>query len=144
MIKLTGLGKQYFKDNWNIFDFIIVIGSILSLFLTYISSISIGGATTIIRAFRISRIFRLVKRAKNLRLVFNTFIFTLPALGNVGGLLLLLLYLYSIVGVHLCSEIKRNGYLTEQLNFESFSNSFLALFSIATYDNWSAAFYSAY
>ena len=76
-------------------------------------SLSLGGATTIIRAFRISRILRLVKRAKNLRLIFNTFVFTLPALANVGGLLLLLLYLYSIVGVILFSGVKRNGLMSD-------------------------------
>ncbi len=69
--------------------------------VTFFSSFNLGGAATIIRAFRITRIMRLVKRAKNLRLVFHTFIATLPALANVGGLLLLLLYLYAIIGMNM-------------------------------------------
>ena len=120
------------------FDFIIVLGSIISVFITLNTTLTIAGATTIIRAFRISRIFRLVKRAKNLRLVFNTFVFTIPALVNVGGLLLLLLYLYSIVGVFLFSEVKRNEALSENKNFENFAKSFVTLFTIATGDSWSA------
>ena len=136
IIKLLGLGRAYFTDNWNIFDFTVVIGSIASIFLTLNTSFSLGGATTIIRAFRITRIFRLVKRAKNLRLVFNTFIFTLPALANVGGLLLLLLYLYSIIGVYLFAEVKRSGLLADNLNFESFSRAFITLFVISTGDAW--------
>ncbi|CDW82905.1 voltage-gated ion channel superfamily [Stylonychia lemnae] len=136
VIKLIALGKAYFHENWNIFDFIIVLGSSLSVFLSINSNFQLGGATTIIRAFRITRIFRLVKRAKELRLVFNTFIFTLPALANVGGLLLLLLYLYSIIGVYLFAEVKRSGILTDNLNFETFLSSFITLFSIATGDSW--------
>lgn len=69
------------------------------------TTISLGGATTIVRAFRISRLFRLIKSAKSLRLVFNTFIVTLPAMVNVGGLLVLLLYLYSVIGVFLFAEV---------------------------------------
>ena len=136
VIKIIGLGKAYFHDNWNIFDFIIVIGSTISVFLSLKANFSLGGATTIIRAFRITRIFRIVKRAKDLRLVFNTFIFTLPALANVGGLLLLLLYLYSIIGVYLFAEVKRSGILMDNLNYESFLSAFITLFSIATGDAW--------
>jgi len=60
----------------------------------------------------------------------------LPALANVGGLLLLLLYLYSIIGVYLFAEVKRSGILGDNLNYESFASSFITLFSIATGDSW--------
>lgn len=131
-----GTGQIYFNDGWNVFDFLIVIGSFVSIALTLSTSLAIGGATTIIRAFRISRIFRLVKRAKSLRLVFNTFIVTLPAMANIGSLLGLLLYLYSIIGVLLFGEVKRNGIFNENMNFESFSNAFITLFTVATGDSW--------
>ena len=49
--------------------------------------------------FRVARIIRLVKRARSLKLVLNTFLVTLPAVANVGSLLLLILYLFSILGV---------------------------------------------
>ena len=127
---------MYFNDGWNIFDFVIVIGSFASVFLTVFTSLSLGGATTIIRAFRISRVFRLVKRAQNLRLVFNTFIVTLPALANVGGLLLLLLYLYSVLGVYLFADVKKNGIMNDVINYENFINAFLTLFIVSTGDSW--------
>lgn len=100
------------------------------------TSVRLGGATTIIRAFRITRVFRLVKKAKTLKTVFNSFIYTLPALANVGGLLLLLLYLYSIVGVILFGDVMRNGLITDTLNYESFANAFVVLFVISTGDAW--------
>ena len=68
--------------------------------------------------------------------MFNTFIVTLPALANVGGLLLLLLYLYSVLGVYLFADVKRNGIMTEVINFENFGNAFLTLFIISTGDAW--------
>ena len=99
VIKIIALGKIYFKDGWNIFDFIIVVISIVSVLISKNTSFNLGGATTIVRTFRVARIFRLVKRAKSLKLVFNTFIISIPALANVGSLLLLLLYLYAVLGV---------------------------------------------
>jgi len=68
--------------------------------------------------------------------VFNTFIITLPAMANVGGLLFLLLYLYSILGVQLFAEVKIEGNLPENLSFQSFSRAFLTLFVVSTGDGW--------
>lgn len=63
VIKIIGLERNYFKDSWNIFDFIIVLGSLGSLGLSLYTTLSLKGATTIIRAFRIARIVRLIKQA---------------------------------------------------------------------------------
>ena len=68
--------------------------------------------------------------------MFDTFVVTLPALANVGGLLLLLLYLYSVLGVYLFADIKRNSIMTDVINFENFWNAFLTLFVISTGDAW--------
>ncbi len=106
IIKLLAHGKNYFKEGWNLFDFSIVIGTYVGIVITLTTDVSVGPSTTIIRSFRIFRVFRLVKRARSLRLMFTTFIVTLPALANVGGLLMLLLYLYSILGIYLFAEVK--------------------------------------
>ena len=45
---------------------------------------NLGSSTSIFRAFRIGRLLRLVKRAKSLRVIFNTLIKALPALANAG------------------------------------------------------------
>ncbi len=134
--KLLGLGKAYFKDNWNTFGLGILIISISTMIISFVSTIKLGGATTIVRAIRTMRLIRLIRKAKTLRVVFNSFIYTLPSLMNVGGLLLLLLYLYSILGVILFGDIKRNGILTDNLNFETFPKAFVTLFPVATGDSW--------
>lgn len=113
-----------------------MLGSIASVFISIMTSLNIGGATTIVRTFKIMRVLRLIKRAKSLKVVFNTFIFTLPALVNIGSLLLLLLYLYSILGVYFFGVIKLNDSLKPNLNFQNFFNAFVTLFAVATGDNW--------
>ena len=57
-------------------------------------------------------------------------------MANTGGLLFLLIYLYSIIGVTLFSPLQRNGIFTDVLNFETFTNSFLVMFKVATGDGW--------
>ena len=118
------------------FDFVIVIGTYIGVIVNLTTNVSVGPQTTIIRSFRIGRIFRLVKKAKSLRLIFNTFVITIPSLANIGGLLTLLLYLYSILGVFLFAPVKLQEYMNVHANFESFGIAFLTLIRMATGEGW--------
>ena len=91
--------RLYFSEGWNVFDTIIIIGSFASIFISANSSLGIRGAITILRSFRILRLLRLIKRGKSLQLIFNTFVITLHSLANIGGLLLLFIFMYSIMGM---------------------------------------------
>lgn len=62
--------------------------------------------TTLVWAFRVMRILRLINRAKILKIIIDTLILTLPSLANVGGLLLLILYIYAVLGVELFYDVK--------------------------------------
>jgi hypothetical protein len=42
VIKILGLGKHYFKDGWNIFDFIIVIGTGIAIMVGVLINVDIG------------------------------------------------------------------------------------------------------
>ena len=80
---------------------------------------------------------RLVKRAgKSLNLIFNTFLITLHSLVNIGGLLLVFIFMYSILGMMIFGNVKRNGIMNDYINFENFAHSFVTLFVVATLDNW--------
>ena len=79
---------------------------------------------------------RLVKRAKSLNIIFETFLITIPALANIGGLLLLFLYLYSVIGVSLFAEVKLQNDLNKDANFKTFTRSFLTLFRASTGEGW--------
>jgi hypothetical protein len=55
---------------------------------------------------------------------------------NIGSLLLLILYIYTIAGVLIFGQVKRTGKASDNLNFESFEKGALTLFVIATTDSW--------
>ncbi len=136
VLKIIAYGRRYFLDGWNVFDFTIVVGTIAGIVMTLTSKVGLGASTSVIRSFRIGRVFKLVKRFKSLKIIFNTFIMTLPALANVGSLLLLFLYIYAILGMNLFATIKINGPMHELLNFKNVFVAFLTLFRVATGENW--------
>jgi Ion transport protein len=86
----------YFKDNWNRFDFFVVVGTAAGIIAQLVvGSGSFGSAALVIRTFRIGRILRLVRRLESMSELFSTLLLTLPSLGNVGALLFLLFFIYS-------------------------------------------------
>lgn len=93
-IKIAALKKVYFTNNWNIFDFIIVLGGSI---LRYYNFESLQGFSAL-RILRVSRIFRLLKKAKRLNAIFNSFIHTIPTFINVFSLILILMYIFAIAG----------------------------------------------
>jgi hypothetical protein len=60
----------------------------------------------------------------------------MQSLANIGGLLFLFMYMYGIVGVIYFGEVMRTGNMNDYINFESFSNAFVTLFTVATADSW--------
>lgn len=117
IVKLIAFDKDYFKDGWNNFDFIIVIAAWFGFISSKIPSLDIGSSTNVIRIFRISRIFKIIKKYKSLRILFYTFIGAIPQLTNVGGLLMLFLLLYAVLGVEWFATVKLQGDLTVHANF---------------------------
>jgi hypothetical protein len=73
-IKLVAFGCDFFKDGWNSFDFVIVIAAWVGFVAKNIDGLDLGQSTTIIKSFRICRIFKIIKKYKSLRILFYTFI----------------------------------------------------------------------
>lgn len=120
----------YIKDPWNLFDFIVALGSVLGVVVTLSSNLAFKGVS-LLRAFRILRLLRLLKRGgKSMYLIFNTLVITMQSLANIGGLLLLIMYIYSIIGMIYFGEVKRNGNMNDYINFETFTNAFITLFTV--------------
>ena len=67
---------------------------------------------TIIKSFRIARILFFFKGNKTLKGTVMTFLITLPSMINIGSLLLLIIIVYSILGMYLFADIKPNGVLS--------------------------------
>jgi hypothetical protein len=100
------------------------------------TSVRIKGTSTL-RAFRILRLLRLLKRGgQSLALIFNTLVITLQTLSNIGALLILFTYMYSLVGMMYFGEVKRTGNMNDYINFEGFYSAFITMFTVATGDSW--------
>ena len=105
IIKLIAYKASYYHDGWNNFDFLIVFFAWVGLISQFMFNINVGALTTVVRAFRILRVLKLIRKAKSLKKVLNTFLLAIPELANVGALLFLFLFLFAILGVFLFSEV---------------------------------------
>lgn len=107
ILKIISFGfKAYVRDRGNIFDFLIVILTIVTSIISITMELDFGASTTFIRALRMSRIFKFIQKSKQIKVIFETLIVTIPAITNIGGLLLLLLYMFSVLGVFLFADVK--------------------------------------
>lgn len=83
----------------------------------------------LLRVLRVLRIFKLVPKAKGLRMMLQTLMWSLPALGNVATVLLMFMFVYAIIGMNLFGNIKPQESITQDINFSDFPSSMLLLFS---------------
>ena len=63
------------------------------------------------------RLLRLLKRAKRLYIIFNSFISTIPAFLNVGGLILVIIFITSVLGQRFFADVMISGSLDKYKNF---------------------------
>lgn len=134
--KIIAYGKKYFHNGWNILDLTVVVLGIIGAILDYFFTFDLGSSSSIIRSFRIGRLIRLIKKAKSLNMIFNTLLLTLPALANIGSLLSLGIFIFSIIGMNNFAFLKNGNEINEKANFRSFGNSFFTLLRISTGENW--------
>ena len=137
-LKILCMGYNYFYDDYNKFDFFIVCLTLLSKIIEEIGFYSIGTEASILRIFRLFRILRVVARASYFRMIFTTFLITLPSLAYIGLLLLIILFIYSVFGMEsfAYTQVQENGGLTIDSNFKNFEMAFLTLFRASTGEGW--------
>ena len=117
-------------------DSVIITASLGSILLTQISSFALGPQMPVVRSFRIARVFFLLKKQRGLRTSFLTFLVTLPALLNISLLIVLVLMIYSILGVYLFAPVMLNGTLDVHANFQTVRVAFITLARVATGEDW--------
>jgi len=120
IISVAPLFSKYFLNPWDLFDFIVTVVSFIP---------AIGPMITIVRLVRLLRIVRIVRKFDNLRVIIEALIKSLSSMAIVFMLLLLLLYVYGIMGVHLFRGVDPQFWGT-------LGSSIITLFTIATLTNW--------
>ncbi|XP_005393346.1 PREDICTED: sodium channel protein type 9 subunit alpha [Chinchilla lanigera] len=138
VLKLISLRHYYFTVGWNIFDFVVVILSIVGMFLADLIEKYFVSPTLfrVIRLARIGRILRLIKGAKGIRTLLFALMMSLPALFNIGLLLFLVMFIYAIFGMSNFAYVKKEAGINDMFNFETFGNSMICLFQITTSAGW--------
>ncbi|XP_052755867.1 sodium channel protein 60E isoform X4 [Galleria mellonella] len=138
IVKIIGLRYHYFTVPWNVFDFLLVLASILGILMEDIM-IDLPISPTllrVVRVFRIGRILRLIKAAKGIRKLLFALVVSLPALFNIGALLALITFIYAIIGMSVFGHVKEQGALDDIVNFQTFGRSMQLLFRLMTSAGW--------
>nr|XP_033807008.1 voltage-dependent L-type calcium channel subunit alpha-1C isoform X4 [Geotrypetes seraphini] len=143
--------KHYFCDAWNTFDALIVVGSIVDIAITEVnppehtqcssstnpeenSRISI----TFFRLFRVMRLVKLLSRGEGIRTLLWTFIKSFQALPYVALLIVMLFFIYAVIGMQVFGKIALNDptAINRNNNFQTFPQAVLLLFRCATGEAW--------
>lgn len=111
---------SFFRGGWNVFDFTIVLLSMLPIH---------GEFATVGRLVRLLRITRLVSMSPQLRLIVSTMLKSIPSIGHVAVLLGILLYIYGVAGVSLFRDAAPN-------HFGDMGAAMLTLFQLVTLEGW--------
>ncbi|KAM8976679.1 voltage-dependent L-type calcium channel subunit alpha-1S [Pelodytes ibericus] len=149
VLKLAAFkAKGYFGDPWNVFDFLIVIGSIIDVILSEIDTPSIpatpGGedssriSITFFRLFRVMRLVKLLSRGEGVRTLLWTFIKSFQALPYVALLIVMLFFIYAVIGMQVFGKIAMvdGTHINRNNNFQTFPQAVLVLFRCATGEAW--------
>ncbi|XP_041818038.1 sodium channel protein type 4 subunit alpha A [Chelmon rostratus] len=138
VLKLFALRQYFFTNGWNIFDFVVVILSIAGTMLSDLIEKYFVSPTLfrVIRLARIGRILRLIKGAKGIRTLLFALMMSLPALFNIGLLLFLIMFIFSIFGMSNFAYVKKEAGIDDIFNFETFGGSIICLFEITTSAGW--------
>jgi voltage-gated sodium channel len=111
----------FFRDPWSLFD-LVVVG---------IAIVPATGSLSVLRALRILRVLRLVTALPSLKRVVGGLVTALPGMGSITLLLLLIFYIFSVMGAKLFGGTRPDL-------FGTLGQSAYTLFQVMTFDDWSA------
>uniref|UniRef100_G3P2F3 Voltage-dependent L-type calcium channel subunit alpha n=1 Tax=Gasterosteus aculeatus aculeatus TaxID=481459 RepID=G3P2F3_GASAC len=131
--------RGYFGDPWNVFDFIIVIGSVVDVILSEVdASENASVSITFFRLFRVMRLVKLLNRSEGIRNLLWTFIKSFQALPHVALLIIMLFFIYAVIGMQIFGKVALvdGTQINRNNNFQTFPQAVLMLFRCATGEAW--------
>lgn len=117
--------QKFFKDPWNVFDFLIVAAAFLPIGAEYI---------TVLRLLRLLRVLRLLKALPQLRILVTALLKSIPSMGYVGMFLFILFYIYGVAATFLFR-------VNDPVHFGTLPLSLLSLFRTVTLEDWTDIMY---
>ncbi|XP_061567354.1 voltage-dependent P/Q-type calcium channel subunit alpha-1A isoform X11 [Cololabis saira] len=139
VLKIIAFGVlNYFKDAWNIFDCVTVLGSITDILVTELGDNFIN--LSFLRLFRAARLIKLLRQGETIRILLWTFVQSFKALPYVCLLIAMLFFIYAIIGMQLFGNIaiEEDGEsaINQHNNFRTFVQALMLLFRSATGEAW--------
>lgn len=119
-MKIIVLRLRFFKDPWNVFDFLVV----------GIALVPNSGPLAILRALRILRVLRLINNLPALKIIIESVFRSLPSLGWIFGLLFIIFYIFSVLATSLFGAHFQEW-------FGSMGATMYTLFQVLTLESWS-------
>jgi voltage-gated sodium channel len=119
LLKLFAYQWRFFKDAWNVFDFIII----------GIALVPASEAFSVLRALRIMRALRLISMVPSMRKVVTALLGALPGMGSIVALLILVIYVSAVMATKLFHEAAPEF-------FGTLGKSLFTLFQIMTVEGW--------
>ena len=118
---------DFFKKGWNIFDFVIVVASLVP--------INDSELVLIARLLRVFRVLRLVSMVPELRMLLTALVKSIPRMGYVALLMFIIFYIYAAIGSFLFRDV-------DPFLWDNISVAMLTLFRVATFEDWTDVMYA--
>ena len=117
LVKLYALGGRFFRNPWNLFDFVVV-------------GIALVPSTGPLTVLRVLRVLRLISMVPRFRFVVESLLRAIPGIMSIAGLLLILFYVAAVMATGLFGERFPQW-------FGSIGESMFSLFQVMTLESWS-------
>ncbi|XP_052566743.1 sodium channel protein 60E isoform X4 [Culex pipiens pallens] len=128
ILKVVALSKDFFSCGWNIFDLIIVSASLLDLIFELMEGL------TVLRGLRLLRVLKLAQSWTTMKVLLSIIISTIGALGNLTFVLVIVIYIFAVIGMQLFSkDYTPDKFAPDPVprwNFNDFFHSFMMIFRI--------------
>ncbi|MDH3240809.1 MAG: ion transporter [Alphaproteobacteria bacterium] len=118
--KLIGRGPRFFRESWNVFDFLVVA----------IALVPSAGPFSVLRALRVLRVLRLLSVIPQMRHVIESLLRAVPGITSIIAILVLIYYVFAVIATNLFG-----GAFPEW--FGTVGKSMYSLFQIMTLESWS-------
>lgn len=142
-LKIYGLyWRAYFSFSWNVFDFCLALTSVVDAALSITADCmeeaphALAVTLGYMRLLRLLRLLRVIQSIPALRLLLASLLKSLPSLVSVGSLLVLLLFVYAVLGVQFFYNVKHGEFINGYANFRHVPIAMLTLFRSITGESW--------
>jgi len=128
-MRITTYSKisDFFRDGWNIFDFIIVIMSLIPIDSNH---------SAIGRLLRIFRVLRIITIIPELKMIINSLFRASKSIGYVLILMFVIFYIFAVVGTVLFADAP--SHLWDDIGV-----ALLTLFRVMTFEGWTDLMYES-